>query len=74
MKEKELKRIRTDLGLTQSEMARVLGLSSSGSYARIERGERNITRSIAKLAKLAGVALAKRPGARAKMIEILKEA
>ena len=71
MRSKELKAIRKRLGFTQKEMAKVLGLASN-SFACTERGETGITRGVAKLAKLAAIGLAKRPGARARMIEILR--
>ena len=41
MKTEEFNRIRTKLGLTQEEIAKVLGLSGKNAVSRIEVGARN---------------------------------
>ena len=47
----ELKRIRGVLGLTQVEMARVLGVDSGNSVMRYERGFRDVPEPIIRLAR-----------------------
>jgi transcriptional regulator with XRE-family HTH domain len=52
---KELKRIRLQLGLTQDEMAKMVGLSAGRVISRYERGDRQVTPMLAILARhLAG--------------------
>jgi predicted transcriptional regulator len=47
----ELKAARGQLGLTSSEMARVLGYSCYRPYYRLEIGEREIDARVAKLVR-----------------------
>jgi transcriptional regulator with XRE-family HTH domain len=51
MEPKELRQLRESMGWTQFEFAMKLGLQPN-SYARLERGEREISLTVAKLARL----------------------
>jgi len=61
---KELKRIRLQLGLTQEDMAKMVGLSAGRVVSRYERGDRRVTPMLAILARhlSAGCRLAGRKG------------
>lgn len=48
---RELRRIRWKLNLTQVEFAKELGITSN-ALARLERGERSISLTLAKLARI----------------------
>jgi transcriptional regulator with XRE-family HTH domain len=61
---KELRRIRLQLGLTQEDMAKMVGLSAGRVVSRYERGDRRVTPMLAILARhlAAGCRLAGRKG------------
>jgi transcriptional regulator with XRE-family HTH domain len=48
---RELKRIRLGLGLTQTDMARQIGVADGNSVSRLERGDRAISATLAILAR-----------------------
>ena len=74
MKASELLEIRTRLGLTHAEMARLLGFSADTAYARVERGERKVSGTVAELATLADELFAKGASVKALRSELLKRA
>ena len=59
---KELKRIRLQLGLTQEDMAKMVGLSAGRVISACERGTRKVTPMLAILARhlVSGCHLVKR--------------
>jgi len=61
---KELRRIRLQLGLTQEEMAKIVGLSAGRVISRYEVGVRKVTPMLAVFARhlLAGCRVVSRKG------------
>ena len=53
MTHRQLKRIRRQLDLSQRGFGILLGFSGSNAYSRVERGERAVSPTVARLARIA---------------------